>query len=139
MRQVDADDGRQELRREAHCQGQGEEKGIHYRAGQVDVDGEDGDHQEQRHFQEQIAKMLHTQLELGLGRLIFSRCETAPNSVSFPVWTTRAVAVPLTTLVPKKRLLLRPDSSVSSGSTPGSLFRGKGLACERCLIDKEIL
>ncbi len=46
----------------------------------------------------------------------FSRSEILPNSASFPVKTTTAVALPLITWVPMNRLLVRLLSGVSTGN-----------------------
>ena len=65
MGQVHADDRRQQLRRQAHPQRQGEQKGVDNRAVEVDVDREDQRDQEQRDLQQQVAEAAHSSLELG--------------------------------------------------------------------------
>ena len=57
MSQVDADDRRQQLRRQPNSQCQGKEEGVQDRPCQVDVDGKDGYHQHQSNFHEEIAKL----------------------------------------------------------------------------------
>ena len=64
MGQVDADDRRQQLRREPNRERQGKQKGVQNRARQVDVDSEDSDHQHQRHFHEEIAESPYTMFKV---------------------------------------------------------------------------
>ena len=65
--QVDADDGRQELRSEPHRERHGEEEGVEHRPVQVHVDAEDDDHENQSDFAEEVAEATYPVLELGLG------------------------------------------------------------------------
>ena len=41
----------------SHGEGQGQRERIEDRAGQVDVNGKDGDYQDQRHFHQEIAEL----------------------------------------------------------------------------------
>ena len=68
VRQVDADDGRQQLRRQPDGERQREEERVQDRAVQVDVDGEDGEDQHQRHLHQEVAEAADAALELGLRR-----------------------------------------------------------------------
>jgi hypothetical protein len=59
------------------------------------------------------------------GGLSFRCSETLPNSVFAPVPVTSAWVVPLTTLVPKKRLFVRFPSGVVDGRVPAVFSAGK--------------
>jgi len=50
--EIDADDGRQQLRRQADGQRHGKQKGLKDRALQVHIDGKNREHQQQRDFQQ---------------------------------------------------------------------------------------
>ena len=58
------------------------------------------------------------------GALSFRLSETLPNSVSLPVRTITAFALPLTTCAPINRVFLRLARGVSAGTTPGSFSTG---------------
>ena len=66
-RQADADDGRQQLRRDPDGDGQGEQQRLQQRAGQRDVDDEDRDREHGRHSHQQPGEVAQTHLEGGLG------------------------------------------------------------------------
>jgi hypothetical protein len=65
--EVDADDRRQQLRSQPDGQRHGEEEGLQHGTLQVDVDGEDGDDQHQRHLHQEVAKTPDAALEVGFG------------------------------------------------------------------------
>ena len=66
--QVDADDRRQELGRDAHGQGDGKQQGIDRRLGEKHVDGKDDQHQHGHDLREQVPEAPDAALELGLRR-----------------------------------------------------------------------
>ena len=66
--EVDADNGRQQLRSESDRQRHGEEKRIQDRPRQRHVNGENGHDQHQRDFEEQVSKAAYAPLEFGLRR-----------------------------------------------------------------------
>ena len=134
--QVDADDRRQELGGQADGQRRGEQEGVQGRPPQGDVDGEDDEDQDERDLHEEVAEPADPALEFGLGP---ARGPSGPRRGRTrsprPVWTARAVAVPLTTWVPRKRQLLRRPSAVPSGSGPGAFSTGIGLPGQGRLVD----
>ena len=66
--QVDADDGRKQLRGQPDGDRHREEERFQDRPVQGDVDGEDGQDQQQGHLQQQVAEAADAALELGLRR-----------------------------------------------------------------------
>ena len=63
--EIDADDDRQELGHEADGQGEGKHEGFDHRTVEEHVDREDGQDQEGRDPQEQVAEAVEAALELG--------------------------------------------------------------------------
>ena len=66
--QVDADDRREQLRGQPDGDRHGEEERLQDRPVQGDVDGEDGQDQQQGHLQQQVAEVADAALEPGLRR-----------------------------------------------------------------------
>ena len=60
---VDADDRRQQLRRQPDRQRQGKKEGFQDRTPEEDVDGEDDHHQDERHLHQEIAESPNAALE----------------------------------------------------------------------------
>ncbi len=58
----------EELGGQAHGQRHREQERVEHGTVEVDVEGEDADHQQQGHFQEKVAEAPHPALEVGLGR-----------------------------------------------------------------------
>ena len=139
--QVDADDRRQQLRRQADGQRQREEEGLEDRAVEVDVDREDGDDQHQRDLHQEVAEAPDAAFELGLRR-------PEPAAARRPCRTRspsrcgrrRPWRVPLTTCVPMKSVLVRwPSGVVRRGSVAGCLRDRIGLAGQGRFVDEQVL
>ena len=64
MSKINADNRRQQLRRQPHSERHRKEKGIQYRTRQIDVDGEDGDDHYERHLHQEITKSPDAALEV---------------------------------------------------------------------------
>ena len=62
--EIESDDRREQLRREAHSKGDGKEQRIEQWAAQGHVDREHAHHEDQRHARDQEAEGLHAALEV---------------------------------------------------------------------------
>src|SRR5437016_1793278 len=68
MSEVDADNRRQQLRRQPNSECQGKEERVQNRTCQIDVDGKDSYHHHQRDFHEEITELPYAPLKVRFRR-----------------------------------------------------------------------
>ena len=139
VRQVDADDGGKQLRREADRDGQREDEGLENRAVEGDVDREDGDHQDQRDLHQEVPEPTNAALEFG-----FRGAEPQPFGHFAELRPRRRAddnghgAAAHDVRAHEERVRPLAERRVGRDGLR-RLCDGVGFACQRRLVEKEVL
>ena len=124
-----ADDGGQQLRRQADRERDRKQQRLDHRPAEKLVHRQHEQNDDDHHPDQEVAELPDAAPELGLGRAGFSRATIAPKAVRRPVSTASTFAVPLWTEAPRKTALVRagkrplPAERSPAASRPGRIRR----------------